>query len=166
MKKISLVFLGVSLLKSSIVCALLFGTIVVALAGESEKPCTMQEAKQAEEQINLSLDWDGVYRLYKNFAHCDDASISEGFSDVISSLLSDKWSTTYQLNQLVLRDEGFERFVLKHIDELMSSDQAKKIRNNADTHCPSDARRLCKAISDRLKEIDEALERTKGNRFK
>ena len=159
MKTISLGFLGVSIRKCAILCAFLLGTIAVALAGENEKPCTMQEAAQAEEQINLSLDWDGVYRLYKNFAHCDDASISEGFSDVISNLLSEKWSTTYQLNRLVLRDEGFERFVLKHIDELMSPDQAKKIRNNTATHCPSDATQLCKAISDRLKEIDEALER-------
>jgi hypothetical protein len=124
----------------------------------------MQEAAQAEEQINLSLDWDGVYKLYKKFAHCDDASIWEGFSDVISNLLSDKWSATCQLNQLFLRDEGFERFVLKHIDELMSPDQAEKIRNNAVTHCPSDARRLCKAISDRLKEIEEAIERSKRDR--
>jgi len=164
MKKILLVFLGVSMLKCIIICAFLLGTIVVALASESEKPCTRQEARQAEEQIDLSLDWDGVYRLYKNFAHCDDASISEGFSDVVSNLLSEKWSTIYRLNQLVSRDEGFERFVLKHIDELMSPDQAKKIHNNAVTHCPSDARRLCKAISDRVKEIDEALERTKRGR--
>jgi hypothetical protein len=164
MKKILLVFLSVTILKSIIIFVFLLGTIVVALAGESEKPCTDQEAKQAEEQIDLSLDWGGVYKLYKNFAHCDDASISEGFSDMVSNLLSEKWNTIYRLNQLVLGDEGFERFVLKHIDELMSPSQAEKIRNNAVAHCPSDARRLCKAISDRLKEIDEAIERSKRDR--
>jgi hypothetical protein len=151
-------------MKCIIILAFLLGTIVVAQASESEKPCTRLEAIQAEDQINLSLDWDGIYRLYKNFAHCDDASIGEGFSDMVSNSLSEKWSTVSQLNRLVLNDEGFKRFVLKHIDGLMSPDQAEKIRNNAASHCPSDAGRLCKAISDRLKEIDEALERDKRSR--
>jgi hypothetical protein len=125
------------------------------------RPCTVQDAQWAEEHIDLSLDWAGVYKLYKNFGNCDDGSIAEGFSDVISNLLADEWNTAYRLNQLTLRDKGFERFVLRHVDELMSPEQSEKIRNNADARCPRHARQLCKAVSARLREVDKAVRKEK-----
>ena len=36
------------------------------------------------------------------------------------------------------------------LDELMTPDQARAIRKNAEVRCPKDASRLCKAISDRI----------------
>ena len=153
-------------LRTATTCTLLFILSLgsgVAHAGGAAKPCTMQEAKKAEESIDSSLDWSGVYKLYKNFSHCDDASIAEGYSDVISRLLSDKWNNVNQLNRLVSRDRGFERFVLKHVDELMSPDQSRKIRNNAVGRCPYRSGRLCKAILDRLGEVDKVIEDSSEN---
>ena len=91
---------------------------------------------------------------YKKFARCDDASIGEGYSDKIARLLSDKWSKVSELDRLAARDKGFERFVLRHVDELMTDEQANKIRENAQKHCPPKVDRLCMAIITRMRETD------------
>lgn len=136
---------------------LLLATHVFALDSESKKQCTVQEAIRAEEQASSLKSWDGVYEAYKNFSHCDDGAISEGYSDSISRLLAEGWNSSNRLNQLTSRDGNFERFVLRHIDELMSPGQAAKIRENVDIKCPLHAESLCQAISLRIKDVDKAI---------
>ena len=72
-----------------------------------------------------------AYTSYKKFARCDDASIGQEYSDKIAQLLSDKWSKVAELDRLAARDKGFERFVLRHVDELTTDEHAKKICENA-----------------------------------
>lgn len=146
-------------MKYAVICTLilLLATHVFASDSVNKKQCTRQEAIRAEEQASTLKSWDEVYEAYKNFAHCDDAAIGEGYSDSIARLLSEKWSSTDRLNQLTSVNGNFERFVLKHIDELMSPSQAAKIRENAETKCPLHAESLCQAISLRLKEVDDAI---------
>jgi len=153
-------------MKYPIICSLilLLATHVFALDSERKRQCTVQEAIRAEEQASTLKNWDEVYEAYRNFAHCDDGAISEGYSDSISRLLSEKWSSANRLIELTSRDGNFERFVLKHIDELMTPSQAVKIRENAETKCPTHADSLCQAISRRLKEVDEAIKHSNQNK--
>lgn len=114
-------------------------------------PCTQEEAMKAE---NAALDlnsWTEVFDSYRRYGHCDDGAIAEGYSDSVARLLSDNWPKVQELNRLCAHHESFERFVLRHVDELMSIDQARRIREQAKTQCPKEASRLCKAI---IKRID------------
>jgi len=141
-------------MKSATVCYLLLAATSALLASENAKPCTTPDAIRAEQEASSLRSWAEVYKSYKNFARCDDGAIAEGYSDSIARLLSDNWSTADQLNRLASHDKGFKKFVLRHIDELMSPDQAEKIRDNADAHCPSYTKRLCKLIAARIREGD------------
>jgi hypothetical protein len=60
------------------------------------------------------------------------------------------WNRLVELNRITSRDKKFLRFVLFHIDELMSIDAVPTIRNNAVAHCPPIAKGLCKSILARL----------------
>lgn len=117
-------------LQYAILWSLAFGLGARVLAGDYQKSCTTQDAMMAEEQVPVLKNWGEVYQSYKAYGHCDDGALAEGYSDSISRLLSDEWSSADQLNRFVLRDRDFERFVLKHIDESMSWDLPEKIRNN------------------------------------
>jgi hypothetical protein len=45
-------------------------------------------------------------------------------------------------------DRGFEQFVVRHIDESMTEDDANRIINNARLYCPQGAKQFCKLIAD------------------
>jgi hypothetical protein len=129
----------------------LFLTLRLAEATEL-KPCTKEQAIRAETGASSLLTWPQVYESYKNFRQCDDGAVGEGYSDSIARLLSEQWNTVDELHRLTYRNKGFERFVLRHVDELMSPTQAEMIRKNAEDHCPSNVRQLCGKVIARLKK--------------
>lgn len=137
--------------KFAAICCLILANLGL-WASQNPKPCTRREAIRADKEASSLRSWTELYSSYKSFAQCDDGGIGEGYSDSVARLLSDHWNSTNQLNRLVSRDKDFERFVLRHIDELMSPAQAKNIRDNAEARCPSNAKRLCKRITARIRE--------------
>jgi len=130
-----------------------FLLLTLRLAEATElKPCTKEQAIRAETGASSLRTWPQVYESYKNFRQCDDGAIDEGYSDSIARLLSERWSTVDELHRLTSHNRGFERFVLRHVDELMSPTQAEMIHKNAEDHCPSNVRQLCGKVIDRLKK--------------
>jgi hypothetical protein len=116
------------------------------LEGTGVKKCTPAEAKHAESEVDLLKDWDQVYRSCKRFCQCDDGATAEGYSDVITRLLSDDWKSVKRLVTLSNRNKSFKNFVLKHIDESVSEDVLTRIATNARQSCPADGERLCVSI--------------------
>ena len=80
------------------------------------------------------------------YRQCDDGSIAEGYSDRVVILLTERWSTVTTLSKLGRSNPEFERFVLSHVDGLMSPDQSKTIINNARKRCPVGAEKLCRRL--------------------
>jgi hypothetical protein len=138
-------------MRTAVICGWLVLAIGGALIGEDKKPCTQQDAINAEKRADSLKNWSAVYGAFEQFGQCgDQGAIGEGYSDSIARLLSSQGSTAEQLSQLTSHDRDFEQFVLRHVDELMTPDQAAAIRKNAESHCPSDAKRLCKSIVARI----------------
>lgn len=119
------------------------------------KPCARGEAIRAETEASSLANWAEVHRSYKAFAQCDDGAISEGYSDSVARLLSVGGDSFGELNRLVEDDRGFERFILRHIDELMSPAQAQTILDDATLHCPLRAGQLCKAVVARVRKFPD-----------
>ena len=117
-------------------------------ADASQKLCTDVEAGQAQREADQLRDWNSVYRSFKRFAQCDQGSIGEQYSDSVSRLLVHDWKHLDALLRLTASDPNFEQFVIRHIDETMSEDEAALIINNARLHCPAEAKRLCRSITD------------------
>ena len=113
----------------------------------TQRVCTEAEVKEAQKEADQLRDWDSVYRSFKRFAHCDEGGIAEEYSDSVGRLLARDWK---HLNAFVrlTADQDFEQFVIRHVDETMSEDEAALVIHNARLHCPSGAKRLCKSIAD------------------
>ena len=88
-----------------------------------------------------------MYRSFKRFAHCDEGGIAEAYSDSVGRLLARDWKHLDAFVRLT-SDPDFEEFVIRHIDETMSEDEAALVINNARLHCPPGAKRLCRSIAD------------------
>lgn len=125
--------------------------VATAAAAGQKRVCTREEAIQAEEESDRLIDWSAVYRSFARFAHCDNGAIWEGYSDSIARLLALHWERLEDLRRLAAADRRFERFVLRHIDGLMTMEQQKLILENARLRCPSNAKRLCRLIESRAR---------------
>jgi hypothetical protein len=125
--------------------------LIAGLIGSAEattqKVCTETEIKEAQKEADQLSDWDSVYRSFKRFANCDEGGIAEAYSDSVGRLLARDWKHVDVLVRLT-SDPAFEDFVIRHIDETMSEDEAALVINNARLHCPHGARRLCRSIAD------------------
>jgi hypothetical protein len=116
------------------------------VSAQSSRKCTNEEAAQADKNLDQLVDWVRVYSDFKRFGQCDDGALSEGWSDAIVKLLTKRWKTLPRLARMTATDKKFEAFVLRHVDELMSPDEARLIIRNSETRCPSAARRLCRKL--------------------
>jgi len=117
-----------------------------SLEKDEPKPCTKQEAMQAEEGTDYLEDWSAAYQWFTRFSQCDDDGIAEGYSDAIGKLLADKWNQFSDLVKLAAKDKSFQSFVLRHLNETLPDDMLKKVAQNAKGQCPRDAAGLCKLI--------------------
>jgi hypothetical protein len=85
---------------------------------------------------------------------CDHASAeaAEAHSEFVVYLLTIKWGHTRDLLPLAHAHPRFEKFVLRHVDELMTPEQGKLIERNATEHCPKSAADFCAKLIARLHE--------------
>jgi len=112
----------------------------------SSAKCTTPDAIAADSDLARLTSWPAVYRSFRRYKQCDDASIGEGYSDKIVILLTEHWPAIKALSGLTKANPEFERFVLWHVDELMSPEQGKTIIDNAHNHCPAAAEKLCQRL--------------------
>jgi hypothetical protein len=66
----------------------------------------------------------------------------------VGRLLANDWKHVDALIAIASSDSDFEQFVIRHIDETMSADEAARVITNAQRHCPPGAAWLCKSIVD------------------
>ncbi|HEY3299944.1 MAG TPA: hypothetical protein VGJ90_04150 [Methylophilaceae bacterium] len=108
--------------------------------------CSLQDAKVAESAATTAKTWVQLHKQFKLYAHCDDASIAEGFSESVSVLLTERWKSISQLGKLIKSDPDFGKFVIKHIDETVPEERLNQIAENAQS-CPKSLKALCHDIN-------------------
>jgi hypothetical protein len=127
------------------------GFFVAATAfAQGHRVCTHEDTIQAEKSLDGLSDWGHVYESFKHYSHCDDGAIAEGYSGKIASLLVNHWDSVEELFHLWRAHPQFGRFVLAHVDELMSPEQAKTIIKNARERCPPDYKKYCVSLEGKL----------------
>jgi hypothetical protein len=130
-----------------LIAMLSFGFDNTVLARDSQnRHCTKDEAIQALTEADSLNDWDQVHSSYRRFSQCDDGAIAEGYSDSVSKLLANDWSSFGRLLTLTSADKMFRQFVLKQIDPTVPQPVLLKILTNAQSKCPVGGRSLCRLL--------------------
>ncbi|MBC7686059.1 MAG: hypothetical protein H7176_12625 [Bdellovibrionales bacterium] len=119
---------------------------VVGPCAAHAKSCSPKDAEAADALADGLDSWAKLGAAVKQYGHCDDGSIAEGNSEAVARLLIDQWKTLPQLSRLVRRDVALKRFVLRHIDATLDTDDLVKIRTSALTSCPDGAALLCTEV--------------------
>ena len=117
------------------------------LAGSAfAKQCSEEEAKAADGATDALKTWPEFYTMFLRYGHCDDGAPGEGFLDSVVHLLAAKWNSLPQAAAIAQKDPAFRAFMLRHIDETTDADELRKVKRNANAHCPKGLGTLCKDI--------------------
>lgn len=126
-------------------------TLAVVLAtcslNAQAQQCSAYQAERAQAAVDQLASWRGLDEARKRFGQCDDGGIAEGFSEAVARLLVDRWTTLGELQSLTRHDGHLLRFVLKHIDSTLDTDDLARIEELARTKCPSMQGATCHAIA-------------------
>jgi hypothetical protein len=140
-------------LLTRLVCRAIFYVGVLSLlltpAYAGPPKCTRDEAMKAETEASSLKSWKDLFSSYERYCQCDDGAIAEGYSNSVATLLANHWDQFGELAALTKKHPHFKEFVLRHIDETMTSEQARSIQEHVRAQCQSSAR-LCTAIAARL----------------
>lgn len=122
---------------------LAFGAAQASAATE----CTQHEAYASEVVTDYLDSWANVYRFFKQFRQCYDASIAEGAEDKIQQLWSSRWPTVAQMIALTKKDSEFKAFIWQRItDETFPQERFSVVVRNAKIKCPVVATEFCRAV--------------------
>jgi hypothetical protein len=84
--------------------------------------------------------------MFTDFAECDDGAIAEGFSEAVTSILSERWDHMAALEAAIANDHAFEEFVLKHVDGSVPQERLEHVIRLSSEMCPQRSEVLCKRI--------------------
>jgi len=134
--------------------------ICVLYADNSLSTCTVEQEAEAEEQSTAIESWKVLHDFFKKNIECiDDASLSEGVGDSIVRILINDWDDIALLQNMANTDQDFRAFILRHIDELMTPDQSRKIDKLAHQLCPKNAQYICKDIKGQINRLNQRIKR-------
>lgn len=110
------------------------------------KACSPKDAEAADAAVDDLDSWTKLEQAFRKYGHCDDGSIAEGNSEAVARLLVDHWTMLPLLAALVKRDPAFKRFVLRHIDATLDTDDLDRLVAFASTQCPAGSAPLCSEL--------------------
>ncbi len=124
--------------------------IVLSLALISDpthaKSCTERDAEAADLAIDNLDSWEAIQKNYVAYAQCDDGSIAEGNSEAIARMLVDQWPENVKLQSLINHDSGFEKYVVRHINSTLDTDDLSQIIMLSSESCPAENKALCSKL--------------------
>lgn len=138
----------------AITLSFLCGIFAARVAYAQNRPCADLEVRRALDEGDRLRSWDALYNSYKTFGRCDDGALGEGYSESVARILADHWNTLPRFVQLAAKHAAFRAFVIRHLDATLNMDDVVKIKNDAQTHCPSGLRTTCNHL---VKQADAAL---------
>jgi len=100
------------------------------------------ESPSAADTALAAKNWNDLYMSFGAHKACDDGELAEAYSSVVARLLTE-WSNVSSLAQLTAKDPSFDRFLFRHIDDLMTREQAETIVQNTKQHCEAELRAFC-----------------------
>jgi|APFre7841882724_1041349.scaffolds.fasta_scaffold09889_2 hypothetical protein len=116
------------------------------------KECTSEDARAAEAGIESLKSWSSMYEAFEAYGHCDDGAIAEGWTEAVVHTLASDWNSLIQASQYAQKDDGFRRFLLKHIDASADTGEIEAIGTMARSRCPPKLEVLCEDIYGSVRE--------------
>lgn len=119
----------------------------VAAASSVRTNCTKTAAKAADAAIDDLENWAAVYRFYKRFGRCYDASIAEGVNDKVQLLWANHWETLPNMLAYTANDSGFKKLAWRIVrSDDFPQDAFTVVLKHATQNCPMGGTSFCRTV--------------------
>jgi hypothetical protein len=110
--------------------------------------CPRSQLDAASSAVSNLKNWKQVHLFFTKFGSCDDGGTADDVSESVVRLFVDQWEELKLFALEIKNDQGFEKFVLTHVDSTANTDDLEKIRAYSKQRCPTGLTDLCKQIGD------------------
>ena len=111
-----------------------------------DKQCSPAEASAAEKAIDRVVNWDQLYKVYREFGHCDQGPVAEVFTEALMRCLVE-WKKVEVLANWMAQDKDYNAFVVLHLRKATPEDQ-KSVYSRAKMSCPKGLDQWCTGLVD------------------
>jgi len=122
-----------------------------SIAFAQDKACTPAEASSAEKAIDRVVNWDQLYKVYREFRHCDQGPVAEVFTEALLRCLVE-WKKVEGLANNMAQDKEYNAWVVRHVRSASPEDQ-KSVYARAKMSCPKGLDEWCTGLADTSKPM-------------
>lgn len=126
--------------------ALMFLCVCFVSHSAWAKTCTPSDANAADKATDTLTNWRIINQNRVKFGHCDEGGVAEGNSEAVARLLVDHWDSLAELNTLSSNTPALKKYVLRHIDSTLDTNDLDQIQRLSAQSCPQGLSALCTDI--------------------
>jgi hypothetical protein len=119
--------------------------IGTGLAHAEDKACTPADAKNAEKAVDRVVNWEQLYKAFKDYGRCDQGPVAEIFSDALLRCAVE-WKAMEGLAGPMEKDSSYRDFVQRHLKTASKAD-ADAVYIRAKQSCPKGLDTFCTDIA-------------------
>ncbi|HYC38374.1 MAG TPA: hypothetical protein VEC19_18245 [Usitatibacter sp.] len=125
--------------------------IAAGAAAAQGKTCTPAESQATDKALDRVVNWDLMYKTFKEFGHCQTVMNEDLFTDALMRLAVE-WKHVDQFAKHYQGDPQFKSFVVKHMKSLTAKEDVKSLYSRAKASCPPKLDAFCADLSEVAKE--------------
>lgn len=126
--------------------------VLAFVAGDAmaQKNCTQADSAAAEKALDRVVNWDLMYKAWKEFRHCDGGLTEDLFTDAFMRLAVE-WKHVDEFAAKFQADPQFKAFVKKQMTSLSAREDVKALYSRARQSCPPKLDAFCAELADMAK---------------
>ena len=115
-----------------------------------DKACTPAESAAAEKAVDRVVNWEQLYKAFKDYRHCDKGSVDEIFTEALLRCIVE-WKHVEGLAKPMQADKDYKEFVVRHLNSPQAKPDINSIYSRAKMSCPKGYDEFCKDIQNAVK---------------
>jgi len=123
-------------------------TAFAALA--QDKACTPVEMAAAEKAIDRVVNWEQLYKAFRDHGHCDKGSVDEVFTEALLRCIVE-WKNMEGLARPMEKDKAYREFVYRHLGSPAAKSDVDSVYSRAKMSCPKGLDGFCTQIASAVK---------------
>ena len=131
--------------------------VLLALAAGpafAQKACSSADSQATEKALDRVVNWDLMYKAFKDFGHCDSVLTEDLWTDALMRLAVE-WKNVEQFARQYQGDPQFKAFVVKHMKSLTAKEDVKSIYSRTKSNCPAKLDAFCAELGEVAKEASK-----------
>jgi hypothetical protein len=125
--------------------------LLAALGAAAQgKECTPAESAAAEKAIDRVVNWEHLYKAFKDYRHCDKGNVAEVYTEALLRCIVE-WKHVEGLAKPMQSDKEYREFVVRHLNTPQAKPDLDSIYSRAKMSCPKGLDDFCKDIQATVK---------------